>query len=111
VETDKTLVLVRWVDITAVAGWEPAEEVEPIEVQTIGWVAYQDDKVLKVGNSLGEDGDVYGISAFPQGCVLSSTVLHAVPVRIQGPVVEPSEPDEHVQHPTAIARPLALHRS
>ncbi len=110
-ETEHTLVLVKWLDITATAGWEPADEVEPTEVQTLGWVAYQDDKVLKVGNSLGEDGEVYGISAFPQGCVLSTTVLHVSPVRTLGPEVKPSEPSERPPQTTATVRPLAWHRS
>ena len=100
-ETEHTLVLIKWLDITATAGWEPAEDVEPTEVQTLGWIAYQDDKVIKVGNSLGEDGEVYGISALPQGCVLSTTVLHVAPVRSQGPEVEPSESSEHLPSPTA----------
>ena len=100
-ETEHTLVLVKWLDITATAGWEPADEVEPTEVQTLGWVAYQDDKVLKVGNSLGEDGEVYGINAFPQGCVLSTTVLSVSQVRTQDHEVQPSELSEHPPSPTA----------
>ena len=110
-ETEHTLVLVKWLDITAVAGWEPASDVEPIEVQTLGWIAYQDDKVIKVGNSLGEDGEVYGISALPQGCVLSTTILHAVPVSTQGHEGQPSESSEHQPSPTATVHRPAWHRT
>ena len=110
-ETEHTLVLIKWLDITATAGWEPAEEVEPTEVQTLGWIAYQDDKVTKVGNSLGEDGEVYGISALPQGCILSTTILSVSPVSTQGPVVVQPEPSEHLPSTSSTVRPLALHRS
>ena len=103
-ETDHTLVLVTWLDITAVAGWEPAKDVEPIEVQTIGWIAYEDDKVLKIGNSLGEDGDIYGITALPQGCVLSTTVLHASPVPSPTPVAVQPLPYVQPQTPTPTVR-------
>ena len=108
---EHTLVLIKWLDITATAGWEPAEEVEPTQVETLGWIAYQDDKVIKVGNSLGEDGEVYGISALPQGCVLSTTILHAVPVSTQGPEVEPLESSEHQPSPTATLHRPAWHRT
>jgi hypothetical protein len=103
-ETDHTLVLVTWLDITAVAGWEPAKDVEPTEVQTIGWIAYEDDKVLKIGNSLGEDGDVYGITALPQGCVLSTTVLHVSPVPSPGLVAAQQAPSSQPQTPTPIVQ-------
>jgi hypothetical protein len=68
---DYPLVLVKWLDITATAGWEDPDEVEPIEVSTIGWMYSQDENTIKVGNSLGEDGRPYGITAFPSGCVKS----------------------------------------
>jgi hypothetical protein len=101
---DHTLVLVTWLDITATAGWESAKDVEPLEVQTIGWIAFEDDKVLKVGNSLGEDGDVYGISAFPKGCILSTTVLHVSPIPSPGPVAVQPLPSEQQRTPTPIVQ-------
>ena len=69
--SDYPLVIVTWLDITATAGWEDPEEVNPIEVSTIGWLYSQDENTVKVGNSLGEDGRPYGISAFPVGCITS----------------------------------------
>ena len=65
------LVFVRWLDICATAGWEPADEVEPIEVLSVGWLFSSDGVTVKVGSTLGDDGDPYGITAIPQGCVVS----------------------------------------
>ena len=69
--SDYPLVIVTWLDITATAGWEDPDEVNPIEVSTIGWLYSQDESTVKVGNSLGEDSRPYGISAFPVGCITS----------------------------------------
>ncbi len=100
-DSDYPLVLVTWLDITATAGWEPASEVEPMEVKTLGWLVHEDEKVLKVGNSLGEDGDVYGISALPIGCVVGITTLSATVVSHQVAGVEPPAPSLQHQQGTA----------
>ena len=70
---DNELVIVKWVDICSAAGWESEEEVDPIEVTSVGWKCYEDENVLKIGTTLGEDGCYYGITAFPKGCVLEVT--------------------------------------
>ena len=102
---EHTLVLIDWVDITAVADWTPADEVEPLEVKTLGWLAYQDDRVIKVGNSLGEDGDIFGISAIPQGCVIGITTLSVTPVSHLVGVAGLSEPSQpHQQGKTIYPR-------
>ena len=98
---EHTLLLIDWLDITATAGWEPADEVNPLEVQTLGWLAYQDDRVIKIGNSLGEDGEVYGISAIPQGCVISITTLSATQVSHQVGGAAPLELSSPHQQGTA----------
>ncbi len=67
------LVFVTWLDITATAGWEPADEVEPIKVVSVGWLYSDDGETVKVGSTLGEDGEPYGITALPKGCVLEIT--------------------------------------
>ena len=110
-ETEHTLVLIKWLDITAVADWTPADEVNPLEVQTLGWIAFEDSNVIKVGNSLGEDGEIYGISALPQGCVVSTTILSVSPVSTHGPVVVQPEPSEHLPSTSSTVLPLAWHRS
>ena len=69
--SDYPLVVVKWLDITATAGWEDPDDVNPIEASTIGWLYSQDESTVKVGNSLGEDDRPYGISAFPVGCITS----------------------------------------
>jgi len=36
----------------------------------VGWLISQNEKEIKIGNTIGEDGVPYGITAFPKGCVL-----------------------------------------
>ena len=69
------LVIVKWRDILAMAGWETAEEVDPIEVESEGWLCHDGDDVIKLGSTLGEDGEAYAITAFPRGCVLEITYV------------------------------------
>ena len=74
------LVYVKWRDITATAGWEAADEVDPIEVLSVGWLYSDDGETVKVGSTLGEDGEPYGITALPKGCILEVTdVLPVTP--------------------------------
>ena len=83
-ESDLRLVYVKWRDITATAGWEPASEVDPIEVLSVGWLESDDGETVKIGSTLGEDGLPYGITALPKGCILEITDV--LPVMPQGPV-------------------------
>ena len=78
------LVYVKWRDITATAGWESADEVDPITVLSVGWLHSDDGETVKVGSTLGEDGEPYGITALPKGCILE--VTDVLPVTPQGPV-------------------------
>ena len=82
-----SLVLVKWLDITATAGWEPADEVEPIKVVSVGWLYLDDGETVKVGSTLGEDGEPYGVTAIPRGCVLEIN-----PVYSESPEVRKAEP-------------------
>ena len=61
------LVIVRWVDILACAGWETADEVDPIEVESVGWLCHDGDDVVKIGSTLGEEGDAFAIPPCPEG--------------------------------------------
>ena len=67
------LVFVKWRDITATAGWDDPDEVDPIEVISVGWLYSDDGDTVKIGTTLGEDGRPYGVTALPRGCVLEIT--------------------------------------
>ena len=85
------LVYVKWRDITATAGWEAADEVDPIEVLSVGWLYSDDGETVKVGSTLGEDNEPYGITALPKGCILSITdVLPVTPPSHEGVRVVPT---------------------
>jgi len=70
-EVQKTeLVVVHWLDIISTAGWEDADEVDTPKFKTLGWVHSIDDKTLKIGSTMDEEGKLFGITAFPMGCVI-----------------------------------------
>ena len=54
-EKAKELVLVEWVDIISDDGWVTAEDCHLPTFYTVGWLEYQDDKVLKICNTLDFD--------------------------------------------------------
>ena len=83
----KKLVLVEWVDIISDDGWVVAEDCELPTFYTVGWLEYQDDKVLKICNTLDFDDFTeehkkkekpigYAVTCFPAGCVVSLSFLN-----------------------------------
>ena len=68
---DRGLSLITWVDIIQDAGWSEHDEVECPRLTSIGWVVYEDEEVLKIAGTLGEDGTGYGVMALPKGVILS----------------------------------------
>ena len=93
-ENNYPLVIVKWVDILAMAGWETADEVNPIEVESVGWLCHDGEDVIKLGSTLGEDGEAYAVTAFPRGCVLDITYVtpRLPPTRT---AVQPIRPSPH----------------
>jgi len=86
-EKAKDLVLVEWVDIISDDGWVTAEDCHLPTFYTVGWLEYQDDKVLKISNTLDFDDFTeehkkkekpigYAITCFPSGCVVSLSFLN-----------------------------------
>ena len=83
----KKLVLVEWVDIISDDGWVVAEDCDLPTFYSVGWLEYQDDKVLKISNTLDFDDALeehkkkekpigYSVTCFPTGCVTSLSFLN-----------------------------------
>ena len=83
----KKLVLVEWVDIISDDGWTISEDCDIPTFYTIGWLEYQDDKVLKISNTLDFEDALdehkkkekpigYSVTCFPSGCVTSRSFLN-----------------------------------
>ena len=81
-EKAKELVLVEWADIISDDGWVVAEDCHLPTFYSVGWLEYQDDKVLKISNTLDFDDALeehknkekpigYSVTCFPMGCVTS----------------------------------------
>ena len=84
----KKLVLVEWVDIISDDGWVIAEDCHLPTFYSVGWLEYQDDKVLKICNTLDFDDALeehkkkekpigYSVTCFPAGCVTSLSFLNS----------------------------------
>jgi len=85
-EKAKELILVEWVDIIADNGWVVEEDCHLPTFYTVGWLEYQDEKVLKIVNTLDFDDALeehkdkekpigYAVTCFPAGCVKSIKYL------------------------------------
>ncbi len=81
--TDRKLVIVKWRDIVATAGWQPSDEVDCPIIESVGWlIEHEDITTIKICNTISEDIEEgsgnereYGITAFPRGCVISLEFL------------------------------------
>jgi hypothetical protein len=72
---EEGLIEVEWLDIICHADWTEADEVTCPTFRSIGWFISQDDKELKIGNTKDEHDKVFGITSFPIGCVIRTSVL------------------------------------
>ena len=84
----RELVLVEWTDIISDDGWVVAEDCDLPTFYSVGWLEYQDDKVLKISNTLDFDDALeehkkkekpigYSVTCFPTGCVTSLSFLNS----------------------------------
>ena len=69
------LLQVEWVDIIKDPGWVEHTEVECPKLVSVGWVVFEDDAVLKLADTLDEDGTGFGIMALPKGVIISRKLL------------------------------------
>ena len=87
-EEEKTLVLIRWMDIISYSDWTTHDKVSCPTFESIGWLVHKDEKEIKIATTLDKyDGlgeqegkpTYYGITSFPSGCVLECVVLRTHP--------------------------------
>ncbi len=69
------LEIVVWVDIIKDPGWCEHTEVECPTLTSVGWTVYEDDAVLKLADTLDEEGTGFGIMALPKGVIISRKLL------------------------------------
>lgn len=72
---EKDLIEVEWLDIVCHADWTEANEVTCPAFRSIGWFISQDDKELKIGNTKDDADKVFGVTSFPIGCIVRTSVL------------------------------------
>ena len=71
------LVEITWVDIVKEPGWEPHEDVELPVFRSIGWLMYEDDFVIKIADTLDQEGVGFGIMALPKGVEISRKIIES----------------------------------
>lgn len=59
---------VCWWDTVDSSSWETVDEINTVEVQQWGWVIFEDDEQVKLADTFME-GDWYGVTAIPVGCI------------------------------------------
>lgn len=75
---DMKMVIVRWRDHEGDAGWFDLEELasrKAPEVSTVGWLILEDDKYVKVVDSIMADGTMGGMNLILKECVIEITEL------------------------------------
>tara|TARA_Y100001963_G_C6625522_1_gene373797 strand:- start:59 stop:289 length:231 start_codon:yes stop_codon:yes gene_type:complete len=65
------IVKVVWQDIIQDASWDSHEKVACPKIESIGWLAFEDDSFLKIGSTKDENNNLSAILSIPKGCVLS----------------------------------------
>lgn len=70
--TNKRLVIVEWLDAACDSSWqtEPTQFV-PAKVTTVGWLWQEDDEIVVVVATVGDDGSFNQTMAIPRGMVTS----------------------------------------
>ena len=69
------LVEVTWQDVLQDSTWSTHESVACPVVRSVGWLAHEDKKTLKIGTTVSHDGEISAILAIPQGCVISCRTI------------------------------------
>ena len=70
-----SLVEVTWQDIIQDSRWSGPDSVACPVIRSIGGVAHEDKKVLKIGSTMSQEGEISAILAIPKGCVLSCRTI------------------------------------
>ena len=87
------LCIVKWRDVIATNEWE--KDIDCPVLYSVGWLLSEDKTTVKIGNTVDYDDfsgeskeDVpilYGLHAFPRGCVESITFVDSMPLREGSP--------------------------
>jgi len=65
------IVRVVWQDIIQDSSWDSHDKIICPNIESIGWLAFEDDLVLKIGSTKDENNQLSAILSIPKGCVLS----------------------------------------
>ena len=66
------VVKVTWLDTLIIASWTSIKDAKPLEVISLGWLAYEDDTIVCLTGLIepkcSEQGNA--VQAIPRGCIL-----------------------------------------
>ena len=64
------VLLIRWIDSTRNAcGWTTSNDIDLIEIETIGFCVEEDDEKYTITSTVGSEGDFFDAFMIPKGCV------------------------------------------
>jgi len=66
---------VEWVDIISTAGWEKSEDTKMPVFWSYGYLINHDDDEVRIATTKDEDGEWFGLTVMPAGCVKKITPL------------------------------------
>ena len=66
---------VEWVDIVSTAGWEKSEDTKMPVLWSYGYLINHDDDEVRIATTKDEDGEWFGLTVMPAGCVKKITPL------------------------------------
>lgn len=78
IEDKYKMVIVKWRDHEGDSGWMDLPDIqkrEAPEVSTVGWLVIEDDKYIKLVDSIMSDGTMGGFSLILKECVIDVTEL------------------------------------
>jgi hypothetical protein len=69
----KPLILVFWEDHTGDSSWQSESQVQaekPAVAKTVGFLIHEDEKTLKVADTILDDGSLGGVSLIIKSCII-----------------------------------------
>lgn len=71
------MVHVEWMDAALTPGWiEMHDEADVIPVDTIGYLWYEDKRVIKLAQTISSSGHYSAVHTIPKSTVIKITRLH-----------------------------------
>ena len=69
------MVYLRWLDSASTEGWRPNTSGGLCEIESIGYLTYEDKMEIRIVQSIADSGYVDGITAIPKSVILKRRTI------------------------------------